>query len=474
MNFELTREYIERLREIIEARDEATAITMMRELHAADIAEIYISLSIEEARFLYLLLEGEKASDVLAELEEDDREKFLRALPSEVIAEQFIHNMDSDDAADVIADLPEEKKEEVLQYLKDVGQAGDIVDLLSYDEDSAGGLMAKEMIRVNENWNISTALKEIRKQAGEVDEVYFVYVVDDDGILRGTLSLKKLLLSEPHQKIRFLFKPDVISVRTDAPTEEVVSVMSKYNLVVLPVVDSIGRLLGRITIDDVVDVIQEEAERDYQMASGLSADVEPGDSTWMMTRARLPWLLIGLLGGILVALVISRFEGDIKINPQVAFFIPLIGAMAGNIGIQSSAIIVQSIAANSPGIDRTMRKLAKEFLVALMNGTVLAGLIFIYNFLTADSLALTFTVGLSLFVVIIFSSLFGTFIPLALNKLKLDPALATGPFITTMNDIVGLADLFRDGKDHVRDVLEARVYCSHRIEAGSRIRRSQT
>lgn len=446
MNFELTREYIERLREIIEARDEATAITMMRELHAADIAEIYISLSIEEARFLYLLLEGEKASDVLAELEEDDREKFLRALPSEVIAEQFIHNMDSDDAADVIADLPEEKKEEVLQYLKDVGQAGDIVDLLSYDEDSAGGLMAKEMIRVNENWNISTALKEIRKQAGEVDEVYFVYVVDDDGILRGTLSLKKLLLSEPHQKIRFLFKPDVISVRTDAPTEEVVSVMSKYNLVVLPVVDSIGRLLGRITIDDVVDVIQEEAERDYQMASGLSADVEPGDSTWMMTRARLPWLLIGLLGGILVALVISRFEGDIKINPQVAFFIPLIGAMAGNIGIQSSAIIVQSIAANSPGIDRTMRKLAKEFLVALMNGTVLAGLIFIYNFLTADSLALTFTVGLSLFVVIIFSSLFGTFIPLALNKLKLDPALATGPFITTMNDIVGLAIYFVVGR----------------------------
>ncbi len=446
MNFELTREYIERLREIIEARDEATAITMMRELHAADIAEIYISLSIEEARFLYLLLEGEKASDVLAELEEDDREKFLRALPSEVIAEQFIHHMDSDDAADVIADLPEEKKEEVLQYLKNVEQAGDIVDLLSYDEDSAGGLMAKEMIRVNENWNISTALKEIRKQAGEVDEVYFVYVVDDDGILRGTLSLKKLLLSEPHQKIRFLFKPDVISVRTDAPTEEVVSVMSKYNLVVLPVVDSIGRLLGRITIDDVVDVIQEEAERDYQMASGLSADVEPGDSPWMMTRARLPWLLIGLLGGILVALVISRFEGDIKINPQVAFFIPLIGAMAGNIGIQSSAIIVQSIAANSPGIDRTMRKLAKEFLVALMNGTVLAGLILIYNFLTADSLALTFTVGLSLFVVIIFSSLFGTFIPLALNKLKLDPALATGPFITTMNDIMGLVIYFVMGR----------------------------
>ncbi len=446
MNFELTREYIERLREVIEARDETTARTMMRELHAADIAGIYINLTIEESRYLYLLLEGEKASDVLAELEEDDREKFLRALPSEVIAEQFIHHMDSDDAADVIANLSEEKKEEVLQYLKDVEQAGDIVDLLSYDEDTAGGLMAKEMIRVNENWDIQTTLTEMRKQAGEVGEVYYVHVIDDDGILRGTLSLKKLLLSEPQQKVRTLYKHDVISVRTDTPSEEVASIMSKYDLVVLPVVDSIGRLMGRITIDDVVDVIQEEAGRDYQMASGLSGDVEPGDSPWIMTRARLPWLLIGLLGGILVALVISRFEGDIKINPQVAFFIPLIGAMAGNVGIQSSAIIVQSLAANVPGIERTARKLAKEFLVGLMNGAILSALIFVYNFLTSDSLALTFTVSLSLLVVIIFSSLFGTFIPLMLNKIKLDPALATGPFITTMNDIMGLVIYFMMGR----------------------------
>ncbi|HYW94051.1 MAG TPA: magnesium transporter [Bacteroidales bacterium] len=446
MNFELTRDYVERLREVVEARDEATAVTMLRELHAADIAEIYASLTIEEARFLYLLLEGEKASDVLAELEEDDREEFLRVLPSEVIAEQFIHNMDSDDAADVIADLSEEKKEEVLQYLKDVEQAGDIVDLLSYDEDTAGGLMAKELIRVNENWNIMTALKEMRKQAGEVDEVFYVYVVDDDGILHGTLSLKKLLLATPQQRIKGLYKPDVISVRTNAGSEEVASIMSKYDLVVLPVVDSIGRLMGRITIDDIVDVIQEEAERDYQMASGISADVEPTDSPWMLTRARIPWLLIGLLGGIFVALVISRFETDIKINPQMAFFIPLIAAMAGNVGIQSSAIIVQSIAANTPGIERTARKLAREFLVALMNGVVLGGLIFVYNFFTTDTLALTFTVSLSLFGVIMFASLFGTLIPLLLHKVKLDPALATGPFITTMNDIMGLVIYFLVGR----------------------------
>lgn len=446
MNFELTKEYLERLREVIEARDEQTARSMMKDLHAADIAGIYDELNIEEAKFLYLLLEGEKAADVLAELEMDDREKFLRVLPSEIIAEQFIHNMDSDDAADVIADLSDAKKEEVLQYLKDVDQAGHIVDLLSYDENSAGGLMAKEMITVVENWNIMTTLKEMRKQAEEVDEVYYVYVVDEDGILKGTLSLKKLLLAKPNQVIRYLYKPDVIAVRTDTSSEEVASIMSKYDLVVLPVVDSIGRLMGRITIDDVVDVIQEEAERDYQMASGISEDVETTDSAWILTRARLPWLLIGLLGGIFVAMVLGRFEEDLKINPQLAFFIPLIGAMAGNVGIQSSAIIVQSIANNTLGLENTASKLFKEFTVGLVNGLILSLLLFLFNFIVFNSLALTFTVSISLLVVIIFAALFGTTIPLLLNRAKIDPALATGPFITTLNDIMGLVIYFVMGR----------------------------
>jgi len=446
MNFELTREYIERIREVIEARDETTAITMMEDLHAADIADIYVELNIEEAKFLFLLLEGEKAADVLAEIEEDDREKFLKVLPSEVIAERFIHDMDSDDAADVIADLTDEKKEEVLQYIKDVDQAGDIVDLLSYDEDSAGGLMAKELIKVYENWSIMTTLKEMRKQALEVDEVYYVYVVNDDNLLKGILSLKKLLLAKPSEQIKNLYFPDVISVKTNTPSEEVASIMRKYDLVVLPVVDSIGRLMGRITIDDVLDVMQDEADKDYQMASGISEDVEATDSAYILTRARLPWLLIGLLGGILVALVISKFEPDLKINPQMAFFIPLIGAMAGNVGIQSSAIIVQSIANNTLGFESTATKLGKEFLVATFNGLVLSALVLVFNILTADSLALTYTVSISLFVVVIFAALFGTLIPLILNRVKIDPAVATGPFITTMNDIMGLLIYFLMGR----------------------------
>ncbi len=446
MNIELTREYISELRSIIEAKDDQAALQKMQDLHPADLAEIYTNLTVEEARYLYLLLEPEKASDVLVELEEDDREKFLNALPSEVIASQFIHHMDSDDAADVIQDLNEEKKQEVLLHIDNVEQAGDIVDLLSYDEDSAGGLMAKELIRVNENWGVATCIREMRKQAKDLDEIYYIYVVNNENVLLGILSLKSLLLSSASTRVKEIYDAEVRSVRTDTSSEEVAQIMEKYNLIVLPVIDSIGRLMGRITIDDVVDVIRDEAERDYQLASGITTDVETTDSPARLSRARLPWLIIGLAGGIIVAAVISRFEEDIHINPEMAFFIPLIGAMAGNVGIQSSAIIVQGIASNSLGLESTSRKLLKELLVALLNGLILAGLLFLYNFIFSDKLALTFTVSSSLFVVILFASFFGTLIPLLLSKMKFDPALATGPFITTMNDIMGLMIYFLMGR----------------------------
>ncbi|MEN8227481.1 MAG: magnesium transporter [Bacteroidota bacterium] len=446
MSVKLTREYLSELRSVIEVKDDRAALEKLEALHPADIAEIYEGLSIDEAQYLYLLLDPEKASDVLVELEEDDREKFLEALPSDVIASQFIDHMDSDDAADVIGDLTEEKKQEVLLHIDDVEQAGDIVDLLSYDEDTAGGLMAKELIRVNENWGVATCIREMRKQAQDLDEIYYIYVVSDENVLLGILSLKSLLLASASTQIKDIFDAEVRSVQTDTPSEEVAQIMEKYDLIVLPVADSVGRLMGRITIDDVVDVIRDEAEKDYQMASGITTDVETTDSPSRLSRARLPWLIIGLLGGIVVAAVIGRFEEDIKINPEMAFFIPLIAAMAGNVGIQSSAIIVQGIASNSLGLESTFHKLVKEFLVALLNGLILSGLLFLYNFFISKNLALTFTVSSSLFVVIIFAALFGTLIPLLLNRMKFDPALATGPFITTMNDIMGLFIYFLVGR----------------------------
>lgn len=446
MSIELTRTYVTELKSIIESRDDSAALEKLDQLHPADIAGIYENLSVEEATYLYLLLDPEKASDVLVELEEDEREAILKVLPSDVIASQFIDHMDSDDAADVIGDLSEDKKQEVLLHIDDVEQAGDIVDLLSYDEDTAGGLMAKELIRVNENWGVATCIREMRKQAEDLDEIYYIYVVNDENVLLGILSLKALLLASASTRVKDIYSAEVRSVRTDTPSEEVAQIMEKYDLIVLPVVDSIGRLMGRITIDDVVDVIRDEAEKDYQLASGITTDVETTDSPARLSRARLPWLIIGLLGGIVVAAVIGRFEEDIKINPEMAFFIPLIAAMAGNVGIQSSAIIVQGIASNSLGLESTYRKLVKELIVSLLNGVILSGLLFLYNFFTSKNLALTFTVSSSLFVVIIFAALFGTLIPLLLHRLKFDPALATGPFITTMNDIMGLFIYFLMGR----------------------------
>jgi magnesium transporter len=439
MPFELTREFISNLRELIEQNDEKSVADLISNMHPADIAEIFDELNIEEAKFVYMHVDGEKRSDVLIELEDDTRERFLSVLTGEEIATQFIREMDSDDAADVIGEFSEQRQEEILQYIEDVEQASEIVDLLSYNEDTAGGLMAKELIKVNINWNIPTCIREMRKQAADVDEVYYVYVVDDDDVLRGLLSLKRLLLVSPKASIKRIYKDDIISVKTNTHSEEVANIMEKYDLVALPVVDSINRLVGRITIDDVVDVIREEAERDYQLASGIAADVEPSDSALLLTRARIPWLFIGLIGGVVAAIVLSQYEADLGMYPEMAFFIPLIAAMGGNVGVQSSAIIVQGIAANTIGIESTGRKLVKELTVAAINGTVLSALLLGYNLIRQESLALTATVSISLFSVILFASLFGTFIPLILDRYKIDPALATGPFITTLNDIVGLA-----------------------------------
>ncbi|MBN1950715.1 MAG: magnesium transporter [Bacteroidales bacterium] len=436
--FELTREFIDELKKAVGTNDETLVYNLVKDLHAADIAELYGGLSMDEAKYVYLLLDNEKAGDVLIELEEDDRDRFLHALPGEVIARQFIEKMDSDDAADVIGDLPQDKKEEVLQNIDDLEQAGEIVDLLGYHEDSAGGLMAKELIQVNENWDIETCIREIRKQASEVEEVYYVYVVDNNEILKGTISLKRIMLARSNAKVKNIYKPDIIYVKTDASSEDVANLMEKYDIIALPVVDAIGRLVGRITIDDVVDVIKEEAEKDYQMISGITEDIEPSDDILVITRARIPWLFIGLVGGILGAQVIGIFENEIIKDARLAMFLPLILAMAGNAGVQSSSIVVQGLASKSIDLDSTWKKLLKECMIGLLIASVFAGLMLTYNLIFSPSLHLTITVSAALFSVIMFASVFGTFIPLLLNRFKIDPAVATGPFITTMNDILGM------------------------------------
>lgn len=434
-----TEKYIENIRNIIAENNSEQAQEILKDLHPADIAELYQNLDLEEAEFLYKLLDKETAADVLMELDEDDRKKLLKEMPSETIAKEYIDHLDTDDAVDLIRDLDEEAQEEVLSHINDAEQAGDIVDLLKYDENTAGGLMGTEMVIVNENWSMPECMKEMRRQAEDMDEIYYVYVVDDDNKLRGVFPLKKMITHPSASKIKHVMKTDPVSVRTDDTIETVAQTIEKYDLVALPVVDSIGRLVGRITVDDVMDEVREQAERDYQLASGISQDVETTDTVLTQTSARLPWLFIGMIGGLANSVILGNFEGNFSINPAMALFIPLIGGTGGNVGIQSSAIIVQGLANKSLSLNHAGKQILKELGVAIINACTISVLIFAacYFFLLGGE-ALTICVSLSLFSVVIFASIFGTCVPIALEKMKLDPAIATGPFITISNDIIGM------------------------------------
>ena len=379
MKFELSKEYIEHIQSLIEEQSVAKLTEELTEIHAADIAEIYEAIELEQAHFLHNIIEDEKGADILMELEDDLRDQLLDKLSPKEIAEEVLENLESDDAADIVSELPQEVKEEVLSHIEDVEHASDIADLLNYPEDTAGGLMAKELIKVNKNWTVMRCVREMRKQAENVSFVYTIYVVDDNDILVGTLSLKKLLLTDAKTIISEIYTEDIIMVNANEDNEEVGNIMNKYDLIVLPVVNDFGQLIGRITVDDVMEVIKEEAEKDYQMASGISEDVESSDSIWTLTRARLPWLLIGMIGGLLGAKVIGIF--DIEKNYQMAFFIPLIAAMGGNVGVQSAAIVVQGLAGGSIEFNGTFKRLIKELGVALVNGIICSSIIYIATFL---------------------------------------------------------------------------------------------
>lgn len=435
---EYTDEYLEHIRKVIHDNDIDQARKELKELHPADIAELYQNLDFEEAEYLYKLLDEDTAADVLMELDEDDRRKLLDAMPAEQIAKQIDH-LDTDDAVDLIQQLDEEDRDEILSHIDDVEQAGDIIDLLKYDEDTAGGLMGTEMIVVNENWSMPECIKQMRMQAEDMDEIYYVYVVDDDHKLRGVLPLKKLITHPSVSKIKHVMETDPVSVKVDTPIDDVTLDFEKYDLVAMPVVDSIGRLLGRITVDDVMDQVRESTERDYQLASGLSSDVDADDSIFAQTKARIPWLLIGIASGILASLILGTFEAKLEAVTALALFIPIIGGTGGNVGVQASAIVVQSLANGTLEIKEFSRQLGKEVLIGLMNATIISSVVLVYNLITLpDEFAVTISVAVSLFIVVMFATILGTVVPLTLEKLHINPALATGPFIQISNDIVGL------------------------------------
>jgi magnesium transporter len=413
-------------------------------LHHADLAEVLEDLSFDEAVFIIRLLDTEKTSEILMELDEDTREKILQELSSKEIAKE-IGELDSDDAADIIGELPDEQKNEVISQIEDVEHAKDIVDLLRYDEDTAGGLMGKELIKVNENWTNLHCVKEMRKQAEDYDKVHTIYVVDDNDVLKGRLSLKSLLTTSTKTPVKDVYNPNIKFVRADENDEDVAKTMQKYDLFVVPVVDEMNRLIGQITLDDIVDVIRDEADRDYQIAAGITDDVEADDSILQLTKARLPWLVLGLLGGLGAASIMGGFEEALKSYPKLFFFTPLIAAMAGNVGVQSSAIMVQGLANNNIK-GSVFSRLLKEIGLTVLNGLALALLVSIYGFFQIENGIITMVIGIALMIVITIAAVVGTFIPILLDRNGIDPALATGPFITTSNDIFGILIYFMIAK----------------------------
>ncbi len=444
MSFEITSELLANITSYIEVSNDKAIVALFEEMHYADIAEILDELSFDDVVYIIKLLDSEKTSAVLMELDEDIREKTLQNLSAKEIAEE-VEELDSDDAADIIGELSQERQEAVLSKIEDEEHVKEIEELLAYDEDSAGGLMAKELVKVNENWTVLKCVREMRAQAEEVTRVHSIYVVDDNDKLKGRLSLKDLLITSTKTAISEVYIPKVDFVNVHDNLDEVSNKMRKYDLEAIPVIDNNGVLLGRITIDDIVDVIKEEADKDYQLAAGLTQDVEADDSILQLTKARLPWLFLGLLGGVGAFLIMVMFENTFDENAVLFFFTPLIAAMAGNVGVQSSAIIVQGLA-NDDVKGSINSRLIKEMLLAALNGLVLAVFLFGFVWFYEGKVNTALAISVSLVAVIIVAGLIGTFVPLFLNKRGIDPAIATGPFITTSNDIFGILIYFMIAK----------------------------
>ena len=436
MQFQLTTDYLEKVVQLIANKDRIALRQLLKDIHFADIAELLEELNSEEATYLIKSLESEITSEALMELDEDVREKILNRLSPIEIAKE-IEEMDTDDAADVVAELDDHIQKKVIEKIEDEEHASDIVELLNYEEDTAGALMAKELVKVKETWTVASCVREMRRQAENVTRVHSIYVTDKDDKLKGRLSLKDLLTASTKTHISDVYISKVDYVSVDTKDEEVAKIMQKYDLEAIPVVDQKGVLVGRITIDDIVDFIKEEAEKDYQLAAGISQDVEADDNIYELTKARLPWLVLGLFGGLGSVYILQGFDEALSSYPILFFFTPLIAAMAGNVGVQSSAIIVQGLA-NDVVKGSMFHRLIKEVGLALINGSILGLLVVLFGAFVGQDFIVSITIALSMLSVIIIASLIGTFVPIILDRKGIDPAIATGPFITTSNDIFGI------------------------------------
>ncbi|SFU13184.1 magnesium transporter [Algoriphagus locisalis] len=440
--FELSKEYLESLQQAIEAEDLNFIQESLDGVNVADIAALLDELSMEESIYVLRVLDAQLAADIIIELEATNQHKVLKELEVQEMA-NLIELMDSDDGADILNLFLEREREDIISHFQDKVKSDQILELLRYDEDTAGGIMAKEYIRANKNWNVVQTINEIRRQAENVSKIYSIFVVNNRQQLMGIVSLKRIVLASDETKIEDIYEEEVISVPTYMDQEEVAEVMRKYDLESLPVVNSKNKLVGRITVDDILDVIREEAEEDIQAMTGISDTVDEYDSVIKLSKARLPWLLIGICGGLLGAGFIGFFEEGLSKVTALAFFIPLITATGGNVGIQTSSIVVQSLASKSIFDDSMAKRFLKVLLVAILNGLILATFVFgvVVLFYKTD-VSFAMVVSIALFSVVLLASFMGTITPIILDKIGINPALASGPFITTANDLIGLAVYF--------------------------------
>ncbi|SHL98294.1 magnesium transporter [Flavobacterium xinjiangense] len=440
MEFKISKELIQELEQLIQNKNDQQLEVLLNDMHHADIAEILDELDFDEATYIFKVLDSDKTAEILLELEDDLRENILGRLSAKEIAEE-LDELETNDAADIIAELSKDLKAEVISELQDVEHAKDIVDLLRYKEDTAGGIMHKEMVKVNENWNVLTCVKEMRIQAENISRVHSIYVVDDENRLKGRLSLKDLLTTSTKTPINDIYIRKLNSVTVDTEDIEVARIMQKYDLEAIPVIDELGRLVGRITIDDIIDVIKDEADKDYQLAAGITQDVETNDSIYEHTKARLPWLLMGMLIELIASYVIKGNEGTSQKFYTLIIFMPLLSATAGNIGVQASAIIVQGLA-NGTLKQFSRSYFSKEIAVAMISGTIIAMMVLGYHTFMYGQFQVGMAISISIVVVILFAAILGTLVPLFLHKNNIDPAIATGPFITTTNDVFGIMIYF--------------------------------
>ncbi len=440
--FELSKEIIQEISQLISSKKNKEIKKIVDGIHYADLAEIIDDLDFDQRVYLIKLIDSDKTSDVLTEVDEDVREKILEALSVKEIAGE-IKELDSDDAVDILSDLPDEKQEKVISFIKDESKTENIRELLNYEEDTAGGLMAKELISVNENWSVLKCLREIRRQAKDITRVHSIYVLNRKKVLIGRLSLKDLITSPSKSKIQEIYIPKVDYVHVNDSADEVAKLMSKYDLEAIPVVNNNIELLGRITIDDIVDYIKDEAEEDYRLAAGIYEEVEADDSIFDLTKARLPWLILGLFGGLGSVFILESFESIMgsKELRSLFFYTPLIAAMAGNVGVQSSAIVVQGLA-NDVIKGSLISRLVKEIGLTIINGLILSLILILFGMAINQSLEMSIAISSSMVLVIIVAALIGTSVPIILDKFGIDPAIATGPFITTGNDVVGILLFF--------------------------------